>query len=58
MNALETKLQREFNLPHEANGMYEFTKGHLLHTWLILGIITLGFLVLSRLLLKTIRRAD
>ena len=52
LNTLPLKLQDEgFPLPHEAEDFFEFVKGHLYHSWGMLLVFTLGFLILARLAL-------
>ncbi len=59
LNELETSLQREgFPVPHEAESFFDFTKGHIIGDWAILLAFTVGFLVLSRLILSNISKED
>ncbi len=49
LNELPLKLQQEgIQLPHEAESFFEFTKGHLVGSWVILAVYTVLFLVLAR----------
>lgn len=55
LNDLPLKLQQEgIDIPHEAESFFEFTKTHLLTSWIILLGFTVGFLILARIVLSKI----
>lgn len=57
LNSLQTTFQMEgLPVPHEAEDFYNYTVGHLLGDWGILLLFTVGFLVISRLVLSNIGR--
>ena len=57
LNALELKeIQEGLVLPHPAEDFYTFTSSHLVTTWGILAAFLLGFLLLSRLVLRKIKK--
>ena len=57
LNDLETKLQQEMpNAEHEFQKIFEYTKGHVLHHWAILGVMALICGILTTVLLRRISR--
>ena len=59
LNELQLRLQQEgFPIPHEAENFFEFTGMHMLQAWLILGLFTVGFLVLAGIVLSRIGKAE
>ena len=57
LNSLQLRLQQEgIMIPHEAEDFFTFTTEHLLITWGILLAFTVGFLILARLMLGSIRK--
>ncbi len=57
LNDLETKLQQEMpNAEHEFQKIFEFTKGHVLHHWAILGVMALFCGILTTVLLRRISK--
>lgn len=59
LNALETKLQQQLpTAEHEFQEIFEFTKGHLLQHWCVLGIMVLICGILTTVLLRRVSRDD
>ncbi len=57
LNSLDLKLQQEgIMIPHEAEDFFEFTSEHIFTAWLVLAGFILGFSLLSRLLLNSLRK--
>lgn len=57
LNNLQLRLQQEgVMIPHEAEDFFNFTTGHMLTTWAILVGFTVIFLVLARVVLRSIKK--
>lgn len=55
LNELPLRLQQEgVMVPHEAEEFFEFTSSHLMISWGILILFTVGFLVLARMVLSKV----
>lgn len=57
LNNLELRLQQEgVMIPHESESFYEFTTSHILTSWGILAIFSVGFLILTRIVMINISK--
>lgn len=57
LNNLQLRLQQEgIMIPHEAEDFFTFTTTHLITTWGLLVSYTIVFLVISRIILTTIKK--
>lgn len=57
LNNLPLRLQQEgIKIPHEAESFFEVTSSHILHSWLILFLFVVTFLVLARIALSKIKK--
>lgn len=57
LNALELKLQTEgILIPHDAEYFFDYTKEHLIFSWLMLGCFAIGFTMLARISMEHLKR--
>lgn len=59
LNSLQLRLQQEgILIPHEAEDFFVFSKSHLLFSWSMMIVFCIVFLMLARLFLMRIKKAD